>query len=260
MSTYSKEIFFALIVTVIVFVLLVTLIGVLIFLHSQKMRRLEMEKSIMRSNYEQSILQARLEIQENTFNNISQEIHDNVGQLLSLAKVQLNIIDQTDYLDKAMLQDVKESVGKAMADLRDIAKSMSGERIQQMGLLQTLQHEVERINRSKLLQASLNINGEPCKLNEQKQLIIFRIVQEALQNIIKHAEAKSLEVKLNCLPSAIELLIIDDGKGFDTQINGSETGLGLQNIINRAALIGGEASINSRFNEGTTIKLIVPYE
>ena len=87
----------------------------------------------MQADFNQQLLQSQLEMQEQTFNIISTEIHDNVGQILSLAKVQLNIIDQGEMLDRSLLADAKESVSKAMIDLRDIAKSLNSERIKLPG-------------------------------------------------------------------------------------------------------------------------------
>jgi signal transduction histidine kinase len=261
MSTYSNEILFAIIATSIVFTLLVTLIGVLIFFHKQKVKRLDMEREIMQAQYKQTLLQARLEIQEQTFNNISREIHDNVGQLLSLAKVQVNIIDQSETTNKSLLYELKQNIGNALVDLRDIAKSLSGERMMLIGLQQTLQQEVDRINRSQILNASLSITGDVKKISEQKQLIIVRIIQEALQNILKHSEAKNVDISVSYTNTIIELKVRDDGKGFNTEEKlSSNNGLGLQNMINRAGIIGGKASIDSTINNGTAITLKIPYE
>jgi hypothetical protein len=261
MSKYSNEILFAIIATSIVFTLLVSLIGVLIFFHKQKVKRLDMEREIMQAQYKQTLLQAELEIQEQTFNHISNEIHDNVGQLLSLAKVQVNIIDQSERPDKNMLFELKQNIGKALIDLRDIAKSLSGERMKLLGLEEILQQEIDRVNRSQVLKGLLEVEGTIIKLNEQKQLIILRIVQESLQNIIKHANATNVLISLSYTNMHLLLKIKDDGTGFNVAGELHKmNGLGLQNIINRASIIGGEAIIHSSEKEGTEIKLTIPYE
>ena len=238
------------------------LAGIIIFfLLSYQRKKFGYHKELiqLRQQFDRAILQAHLEIQENTLNNVSQEIHDNVGQLLSLAKVQLNIMDESNTMDKSMLNDVKESIGNAMTDLRDIAKSLSGKRMQQMGIVQAIRQDIERINKSGVLLLRLNVTGELDKLNEQKQLILFRIVQEALQNIIKHAEATEVEIIIVSESNFFELSINDNGKGFIVEQN-QFTGMGLQNIINRANLIGGEAIIMSAINEGCKVKIVVPYD
>lgn len=261
MPSNSNQILFAIIAASLVFTSLVTLIGALIFFHKQKVKRLDMEKEILEAQYKQTMLQARLEIQEQTFNNISREIHDNVGQLLSLAKVQINIIDKSTNTDKTLLGELKQNIGTALSDLRDIAKSLSGERMLLLGLLPTLKQEIERINRSRVMKATLLVKGEERKFNEQKQLIMVRMIQETLQNILKHAEAKNVDIVLNFDTAQLKISVTDDGKGFvpGEKVN-TENGLGLQNIFSRAEIIGGKANINSNHDTGTTVMLTIPYE
>ena len=89
---------------------------------------------------------ARNEIQQATLNNISQEIHDNVGQLLSLTKMQLNLIEAQEVKDNNLISEAKDNISKAMTDLRDLAKGMSSDRIQLLGLYDSVSQEAVRIN------------------------------------------------------------------------------------------------------------------
>ncbi len=118
-----------------------------------------------------------MEIQEQTFNDISQEIHDNVGQILSLAKVQINIMNESETMSRDMLNEVKENVGKALADLRDIAKSMSNERIKDLSIQMAVSNEVDRINKSGVCIVNIYNDGEEKKMGEHKKLILYRIIQ-----------------------------------------------------------------------------------
>jgi YD repeat-containing protein len=203
--------------------------------------------------------QSQLEIQEQTFNAISREIHDNVGQILSLAKVQLSIIDQSESFDKALVSEAKESVSKAMTDLRDISKSLNSERIQLSSLVEITGQELQRINRSGIMLTSLTVDGQEQVVAQQKKLIIFRIIQEAFQNILKHSHAKNIDVTFNYDTHQLRISITDNGKGFDKELTTNNDGLGLQNIFTRTALIGGTAQINSIINKGTIITIILPY-
>lgn len=209
--------------------------------------------------FQETLLQSQLEIQEQTFNTISREIHDNVGQILSLAKVQLNIVEQSDSIDKNLLTDAKESVSKAMTDLRDIAKSLNSERIQISSLPEITEHELQRINRSGIMLTSFTIEGQEQAIAEQKKLIIFRIIQEAFQNILKHSGAQNIGVIFHYQSDELKIDITDDGKGFNKDLLTRKDGLGLHNIVNRAKLIGGEAHINSSIDKGTHITIISPY-
>jgi two-component system NarL family sensor kinase len=251
----------------IVFVVIVALvflslsIFITLFVIGYQRRQLKFNKTTeeLKIRFRQELLQSQLEMQEQTFNTISREIHDNVGQVLSLAKVQLNIIDQSESFDKALVTDAKESVSKAMTDLRDISKSLNSERIQLSSLPEITAHELQRINRSGIMLTSINIEGQEQNMQEQKKLIIFRIIQEALHNILKHSQAKNIDVKFYYETDKLNIDITDNGIGFDKELITKRDGLGLQNIVSRAALIGGEAHINSVINQGTVITIIAPY-
>ncbi|WP_167346224.1 sensor histidine kinase [Pedobacter ginsenosidimutans] len=218
------------------------------------------EKGELEKQYGEQLLQSRLEMQEQTFDTISQEIHDNVGQLLSLAKLQLSIVEQNEVTDKTLITDIKSNVGNALTDLRDIAKSLSTSRIQELTLLQAVEQELQRIARSGVIKCSVEVSGNEQQVAEQKKIIIFRIVQESLQNILKHAEASIINVEFDFLTEQLKITIDDNGIGFsaDEKVK-VETGLGLQNIVKRSALIMGKATINSTINNGTKITLIIPY-
>ena len=178
---------------------------------------------------------------------------------LSLAKVQLNILERGEAFDKSLIAQTKESVSKALTDLRDIAKSLQSERIQQSSLPEIISQELARIGRSGLLHTNIYIEGKEHAIADQKKLITFRIVQETLQNIIKHANASIIDVKCEYCENKLEIKVSDNGKGFNKSLVTKRDGLGLSNIINRAALIGGEAQIESKINEGTTITITTPY-
>jgi signal transduction histidine kinase len=242
--------------------LLILLIGFLFFIllwQRRKSNSFIKERELMQSLFNEQLLQSQLEMQEHTFNSISHEIHDNVGQVLSLAKVQLNIMEQSDSMNKTILTEAKESVSKALADLRDIAKSLNSERVQSSTLQEITGHELQRIMRSGIMLTSVQVEGEVQVMPEQKKLIIFRIIQEALQNILKHSKAKNIDVIFQYETDRLKVVIADDGTGFDKELLIGKDGLGLQNIMNRAALIGGEAGINSIINKGTTVTIIAPY-
>lgn len=254
----SKEVLTLIAVEVAVFL---GLVGAFVFtlLHYQKKKFQHIEeKRSMAENYQRQLLQSRLEMQEETFTTISREIHDNVGQLLSLAKVQLNIAQQHTQTDPTLLDDIKANIGQAMTDLRDIAKSLSSERLQLIPLSQAIDQELQRIGRNGTLSCTLHLQGEEKPLPEQYKVIVFRIIQESLQNILKHAQADEIHIHLAYNSDLLQLTIRDNGIGFDVeQVGGG--GLGLQNITNRTSLIGGNADIRSTIGRGTTITLTIPY-
>jgi two-component system NarL family sensor kinase len=247
-------------VTVLILLLTVFMLFML-FWQRAKSNRFINERETMKAIFNEQLLRSQLEIQEQSFNTISMEIHDNVGQTLSLLKVQLNIMDQKKTLDKVLLGEAKDNVGKAMSDLRDIAKSLSSERIQLLSLSEMTKHELQRISNTGIMQVSHTTDGHEQIMTSEKKLILFRIIQESFQNIIKHANATKVTVDFVYYADNLRIEINDNGKGFDNEISADKPkGLGLQNIVNRAAIIGGKAIINSGIDIGTTIIIITPYE
>ncbi|SEM64350.1 Histidine kinase [Chitinophaga rupis] len=214
----------------------------------------------MKDDFEKQLLQLQLEIQEQTLNNISQEIHDNVGQMLSLAKIQLNIMEQRQTTDTELLYMVKDNIGRVMTDLRDIAKSLNSERLQALTLYEVIDQEIQRFNRGDFIKAVLVQEGTEQKMDMQKKLILFRIIQECLQNVLKHANAANVHITLRYGPEHLEIHVQDDGVGFDVAAEQHQgKGLGLDNITNRVRLISGLASVHSIIDKGTLIIIITPY-
>jgi two-component system NarL family sensor kinase len=260
MSQQSIQIIVGLVITMIVLLIASGFIFVLITYSNKRKKLFLQEKQNLQLMFNQQLLQSQIEMQEQTFNTISREIHDNVGQILSLAKVQLNIMEQGDILNRPLLADLKDSVGKAMLDLRDIAKSLNTDRIKLSSLSEMTNHELQRIGRLGTIKTFFSTAGKEQNIGEQKKLIVFRMIQESLQNIIKHAGAKTIEVAFWYNEQTFKCKIKDDGAGFDSNLVNSKEGLGLQNMISRAALIGGQSSIETEINKGSTITIILPYE
>jgi signal transduction histidine kinase len=225
----------------------------------QKLYKMRDERLQLEAKIAEEVNNARNEIQQLTLNNISQEIHDNVGQLLSLAKMQLNLIEEAPEKDSDLIRETKENISKAMSDLRDLAKGMSSDRIKVLGLYDSVIQEAERISRAGSLRIEVSSNGEKQEPDHQKQLVIFRVIQECFQNIMKHAQAAHVKVDFTYQPESFDISIQDDGKGFEFNAERTATtGLGLMNLFNRVNLVGGEAKVNTAPGRGTQILLHIP--
>ncbi len=260
MQDGKDQVIFTIIAVIFVLLFLGVLFLVMLFYYNNKKGQMSKEKQLMRATFDKQLLESKLEIQEQTFGMISQEIHDNVGQILSLAKVQLGIMEQKQSVDGELLGNVKESISLAMTELRDIAKSLSSERLQQLSLQDSIGQEIRRINRSGIIKVSSDIQGIEKNIPDQHKLIAFRIVQEGLQNIIKHAGASDVKVTIRYLEDRVFITIFDNGVGFDPEIElKKKDGLGLQNILRRATLVGGKADIMSKPGEGTTLQIQMAY-
>jgi len=228
------------------------MISILILLCTIAFFLIKSEKQKFRYIHRQRQLQTEIEIQEQTFQTISQEIHDNIGQLLSLAKLNLNTAD----IANAKIQQSKELISESIVALRDLSKSLNAELIKEIGLSRSIQRELLILSRAGQYNTSVMEKGKPYRLDNQKELVLFRIFQETLNNVIKHSSATSVTVQLNYSPECFELVISDDGIGFTT--NKPVDGIGLRNMQNRAHIIGARLEFNSAAGRGTVISLVLP--
>jgi len=197
-------------------------------------------------------------VQEQTLNHVSQEIHDNVGQILSLVKIQLNLAAQKNNDENELISEAQENISRAMMDLRDMAKGMSNDRIKLLGLYGSIEQEVDRILRSGICEIRLSCSGNIFQLDHQKETILFRVLQECLQNVLKHSEAKLLQIHFQYMPCEIQVNVQDDGKGFVAKLDSGGNGLGLMNMKHRIQLMGGEITFTSEPGVGTQIFIRVP--
>ncbi|CAN5692179.1 hypothetical protein BH11BAC3_BH11BAC3_08570 [soil metagenome] len=217
---------------------------------------LEHEIADLREAYDITFLQADLDMREYTFQNISREIHDNIGQKLSLAKLLLYAqMEDEDDVDDSKIHYCILLISQSIGTLADISHSMKMAINNKDGLIKSLESEVEQLQRSGLYAIELKITGEPVLLDEYAEMSLFRIVQEALQNINKHSNASSVSIRLRYEASLCTLTIDDNGQGMPKEK--CRQGTGINNIRNRTATLLGSCSINNNHN-GTQLTVHVP--
>jgi two-component system, NarL family, sensor kinase len=252
-ETIPEDIRLIIITVAFIFTGLAAFIIFFLFLFNKRKNRLINDKLLMQTRFEQALLQTQIEIQEQTLKTISQEIHDNIGQVLSLAKLNLATLQLGE---EEKLNDTKNLVSKAINDLRDLSRSLHGDKIAELGLQEAVASELKILQNTGQYHTALQITGEPYKVEPQKEMVLFRIVQEAMNNAIKHAKAKNITVQLSYWPNAFVLIITDDGIGFNAVVlEPAQTGIGLKSMQNRAALIGGQFTITAANGNGTQIKI-----
>ncbi len=241
--------------------LVITFLFRFILLYQKKSIAFTSEKKLMETRFQQEILLSQLEIQEQTLKNISQEIHDNIGQTLSLVKLNLNTIDlNKPTVVPQKISNSKELVGKAITDLRSLSKKLHTDSVMSAGLLKAIEFELGLVEKSGVFQTSFKIYGEPVPLDAQKELILFRIVQEAMNNIIKHAQASTIAISANFDPGQLLLSIQDNGNGFELPADDGDMnrGIGMRSMQNRVALLNGQFVIETAPAKGTQIQISVP--
>ena len=251
------------IVITIVLLMIIPFIIMMGFLYKKKQIRHTREKEDLQQQFRQTLLQSQLEIKEQTLHHISQEIHDNIGQVLSLAKLNISTMDPgkpEQLMEK--IDSSRQLVAKAITDLRQLARSMNTDYITEVGLVKSVETELEIIRKSGVITPLLYVEGYPVKINPQKQLILFRIFQEVMTNIIKHAGAEKVEIRIGSTEELLNITISDNGKGFDTEKAYAPeipaSGLGLRNMQHRARLIDASLSVTSIPEKGTTVAIRLP--
>lgn len=199
---------------------------------------------------ERLVLNARIEISESTMQNISQELHDNIGQRLTLAK--MNLSEDGGVLEQN-IQNSRELITKALQDLRDLSKSLNKNYILDLGLEIAVQKELKLVQSSSGIECKLKCKGEFQNLNEQSEVIVFRCIQEALNNAVKYSEATLIEVSIEFETNVLWVAVEDNGLGFD--MSDVVPGVGLNSIKQRMKSLGGEVVINSSSGKGTRVEL-----
>lgn len=236
------------IVTTIVVVLLVITMVTLFIVFSRRKDKLLLEQRETKKKFEREIAETQIEIREETLKNISWELHDNIGQLLTLAKIQLQ------SATKENINEVSETIGKSLSELRLLSKLINPDAIREIKLKKAIQLEIDRFNRLNFIKSELTVTGKERDIDEKAGTVMFRIIQEFFSNTIKHSRATTLSISMNFLDNELQIIAKDNGVGFtEDEVRGK--GIGLQNMKNRAELIGAKANLTSEIGEGTTLTI-----
>ena len=264
MQDQNKEIYVIILVGGILALLLVGFIVTILFLYQRKQHRQEQEIVRIKKEFDQELLTTQLEIQEGTFKTIGQELHDNIGQVLSVVKLSLAIlpIEKEDPIYEGVY-NIRQMLNKAIFDLADLTKSLHSDRIAQIGLSEAIRFEVETLKKAGLLQISFEAPMDEPVADSKKAIFLFRIFQENINNILKHSKATRVDVAISVSDKSLFLMKIrDNGVGFNVSekkdTRSSASGVGLKSMVNRAKLIGGEISFQSAPGNGTTVTVALP--
>ncbi|AZJ33378.1 hypothetical protein SAMN05444344_0831 [Tenacibaculum mesophilum] len=239
-----------LIISTLIIIIVIVFLIVLFTIFQRRKNKLLQERDKNKKRYEREIAETQIEIREETLRNISWELHDNIGQLLTLAKIQLQ------HASPDNMGEISEIIAKSLTEVRALSKIINPDFINNIKLRKALELEIERFNRLNYIEASLRVIGEEIEINQKHGIVIFRILQEFFSNTIKHSKASKLNVFLSYKEDSIEVKAQDNGVGFDME-RARFKGLGLQNIKARAKLINAETKFMSEPQKGTG--LIINY-
>jgi two-component system NarL family sensor kinase len=250
------------ILTTLVFLIAAAFVLLYIGIYNRRKKRHIEEKAQMQLTFEAEIAKTQYEVQEQTMQTIGAELHDNIGQLLSLTSLTLNSIELDNEVKAREKVDAAiDLTVRSIKEMRLLGKLLQGDQLVVSGLSEAIRHEISWMERSgKYKIKYTRAEDLPATGNPDKDLILFRILQEILNNIIKHANASRIYINLEYNECTLQLQITDNGVGFNAdELTDEQRGMGLQNIRKRAGIIGGEVAIKSNPGEGTQITIFIPY-
>jgi two-component system, NarL family, sensor kinase len=251
------EVTLILIGSTVIILILITLIVVALFINQKRKFRHRQQLDNMKNEFDNEILKTQLEIQTQTFETVSKELHDNVSNTISLALLNLNLGGSKPDEDK--IQGAKSLMLEAKNAVKDFSWSISPVNLAAIGFTRSLNELVDRFKKINTIKFETTITGEEFSVEPECHIIIYRIVQEALSNCVKHSRCDTVRISVDFNKPELSLCIADNGCGFDTgQVMAAKEKLkssGLSNIFSRAVMIGAEIKVESAPGNGSMISL-----
>ncbi|HLS66041.1 MAG TPA: sensor histidine kinase [Pseudogracilibacillus sp.] len=206
-----------------------------------------------------------IEAQEVERKRISRDIHDGPAQMLANILIRSEIIDlsfRDGDIDNALkeMKSIRENIRSSLKEVRRIIYDLRPMALDDLGLFPTVKKHVQTMSEYHNIDISLNLLGDEKRLEASYEIAIFRLVQEALQNAIKHADATRINVALETLPDQITIIVRDNGKGFDPEaLPQNDHSFGLVGMKERVETLDGELIIDSKVGKGTRVNIVIPY-
>lgn len=245
-------------------ILLVFISGIIIFIAQYRKRRIlhETEKEIISKTHQEELLSRQVEIQTQTMLDIGREIHDNVGQKLTLASIYSNQLNHENPAQNQKIEQISKLLNESLQDLRHLSKSLVQPQLAHSDLIALLEEEAKLINQTGV-KLKIKTDLKSIDLDFETKNAVFRLLQEFIQNSLKHSKCKNITIIISekeAFASSEDFLktlisIEDDGIGFDQNIK--KDGIGLSNMKRRANEIGAGFELKSEIGKGTKLNLMI---
>lgn len=241
-------------------VVMIFIAGIVLFIIQYRKRKIlhEKEKEEIEKQHRLDLLNTQLQIQQQTMQFIGQEIHDSVAQKLTLASIYTQRMEFDNGVPaiKDKLGAVSKIVNDSLLELRQISKDLTDTKLQGADLQELILMECDLVNASGICIVNFECNERPV-INIATKSSLFRIIQEFIQNSMKHAACRNIRIGLHFSGTALDMYLEDDGKGFDIEKE-QHKGIGLNNIRRRIQLLHGSYSLHSAPDKGVQLQLKVP--
>jgi signal transduction histidine kinase len=233
--------------------------GIIAFVIQFRKRKVlhEKEKQLIEEAHQLELLNAKLVSQQQTMRHIGREIHDNVGQKLTLASLYARRLTRTGKAD-AQVDAIGNIIDTCMAELRMLSKTLTNPQQMDQDITALLQTEAIQINASGSCHVTIDCNSTTIPIAAEQKNILYRLLQEFMQNSLKHAQCRKINIVLTLANGQLTVSASDDGKGFDTIAPSG--GIGLQNMSRRAQELNAEYDLTSSIGKGTVLLLKLPLD
>ncbi|WP_395052556.1 sensor histidine kinase [Flavobacterium sp.] len=234
--------------------------GIITFIKQYKLKKKEHTAMLQfqKQEYQKELLATQLEVQQQTMQHIGREIHDNIGQKLTLASLytqQLAYENKAPHINES-IENISTIINQSLSELRELSKSLTDNTIEKSAISQLLKLEADKINELKICNVKFENATQSLQLSYQTKTVLLRITQEFIQNSIKHSHCKNISILLSSTSNSAKLELKDDGKGFEISTTKSN-GIGLNNMKKRAEMINGKYQFESNKN-GTKLTIEIP--
>ena len=214
--------------------------------------RNKLQAQVLQSKVNEQLMTATIKAEDKERYRIAHELHDGIQQKIATVNMYLQTLEENTDHNQEVLTNSIEKLNEAINEIRNMSHSLVPRALRNSGLAATLNDEVEQLNKNSTVNAAFHENIGTKRFHQDIELNLYRIFQEAMSNIFKHASANAIMVQLLESEERLSLMIEDDGHGFDAG-DLEEAGFGLSSIKNRASGIGAHVEIDSVPNEGTSI-------
>lgn len=235
-----------------------TVLAVMIIYRKRKLEHIR-EIDSMNEQFSRELLQTQLEVQQQTMQHIGREIHDNVGQKLTLAALYVLQLDREDTGLQQKVDDVSAILNESLSDLRSLSKNLTDTGHVQVDLYPLISNECVRAQATGRCIVQLQAGNTPVMVTQSVKNVTLRILQEFLQNSLKHADCTMIDVALQQEENGLQIRAADNGKGFIPDVHNRQKGIGLRNMAKRAEIINARLIVESVPGKGTTMQLFIPF-
>ena len=231
-----------------------------VLLYQRKMLQNKLDMQNLETDFQKQLLAKELESQETERNRVGSELHDSVGAMLSTIRLSMKMAISDHNKLKELSGDLTKYLDETIESVRTISRDLYPAGLKSFGVLGVVNELAERITKSQQLEVQCESQGEVVRMSQKNELMIFRIMQELINNAIKHSRATHLHILFKWQEEKLVINVEDDGIGFTTeQLDPAKRGIGLYNISNRAVLINANVKFANLENSGAHIIITVPF-